>query len=159
MLKEYEVQLQQLRTFSQRVLNFAEGAETTARLSDGLPFRSSRRRSFSDSAPTSSNLANEISTKIQPPPVVIQNAGDHQSSIEIDDTLSIQSHFQTTEDNLPISRNHPRKGETRVPSRLVSKKAIIDLGYPFEEEVWNSILHVFQTPTPSGRIERRVQFI
>jgi hypothetical protein len=29
----------------------------------------------------------------------------------------------------------PKKGKTRMPARLVSKKAIIDLNYPFEEEV------------------------
>ena len=34
----------------------------------------------------------------------------------------------------------PRKGKTKMPSRLVSKRAIVDLGYPFEEEVsyWES---------------------
>ena len=31
----------------------------------------------------------------------------------------------------------PRKGKTRIPARIVSKKAIIDLGYPFEEDVCN----------------------
>lgn len=29
----------------------------------------------------------------------------------------------------------PKKGKTRIPARLVSKKAIIDLEYPFKEEV------------------------
>lgn len=29
----------------------------------------------------------------------------------------------------------PKRGKTRMPARLVSKKAIIELGYPFEEEV------------------------
>lgn len=29
----------------------------------------------------------------------------------------------------------PRRGKTRMPGRLVNKRAIIDLGYPFEEEV------------------------
>jgi len=29
----------------------------------------------------------------------------------------------------------PKKGKTRMPARLVSKKAIHDLGYPYEEEV------------------------
>jgi hypothetical protein len=29
----------------------------------------------------------------------------------------------------------PKRGKTRMPARLVSKRAIIDLGYPFEEEV------------------------
>jgi hypothetical protein len=30
---------------------------------------------------------------------------------------------------------YPKKGKTRIPSRLVSKRALIDLGYPFVEEV------------------------
>jgi len=34
----------------------------------------------------------------------------------------------------------PKKGKTRMPARLVSKKAIIDLGYSFEEDV--------STPSP-----------
>ena len=29
----------------------------------------------------------------------------------------------------------PRKGKTRMPGKLVNKRAIIELGYPFEEEV------------------------
>ena len=29
----------------------------------------------------------------------------------------------------------PRRGKTRMPGRLVNKRAIIELGYPFEEEV------------------------
>lgn len=31
----------------------------------------------------------------------------------------------------------PRKGKTKMPGRLVSKRAIIELGYPFEEDVIN----------------------
>lgn len=30
---------------------------------------------------------------------------------------------------------YPRKGKTKMPARLVNKRAIIELGYPFEEEV------------------------
>ena len=30
----------------------------------------------------------------------------------------------------------PRKGKTRMPRRLVNKRAVIEMGYPFEEEVW-----------------------
>ena len=32
-------------------------------------------------------------------------------------------------------KEFPRKGKTKMPARLVNKRAIIDLGYPFEEEV------------------------
>ena len=31
---------------------------------------------------------------------------------------------------------YPKKGKTRIPARLVSKRALIDLGYPFVEEVF-----------------------
>jgi hypothetical protein len=34
-----------------------------------------------------------------------------------------------------VRNEFPKKGKTRMPARLVSKKAIIDLNYPFEEEV------------------------
>ncbi|KAM3074161.1 hypothetical protein ACMFMG_003019 [Clarireedia jacksonii] len=33
-----------------------------------------------------------------------------------------------------VNAEFPKKGKTRMPIRLVSKRAIIDLGYPFEEE-------------------------
>ena len=38
----------------------------------------------------------------------------------------------------------PRKGKTRMPGRIVSKRAIIELGYPFEEEVSNDPLLFFR---------------
>ena len=34
----------------------------------------------------------------------------------------------------------PRKGKTRMPGKLVNKRAIIELGYPFEEEVSNDVV-------------------
>ena len=34
----------------------------------------------------------------------------------------------------------PRKGKTRMPGKLVNKRAIIELGYPFEEEVSNGVV-------------------
>jgi hypothetical protein len=42
---------------------------------------------------------------------------------------SSRSSFET------VRNEFPKKGKTRMPARLVSKKAIIDLNYPFEEEV------------------------
>lgn len=33
-----------------------------------------------------------------------------------------------------VRSEYPKKGKTRIPSRLVSKNALIDLGYPFIEE-------------------------
>lgn len=35
----------------------------------------------------------------------------------------------------PPPLEYPKKGKTRIPARLVSKRALIDLGYPFVEEV------------------------
>jgi hypothetical protein len=34
-----------------------------------------------------------------------------------------------------VKNEFPKRGKTRMPGRLVNKRAIIDLGYPFEEEV------------------------
>ena len=39
-----------------------------------------------------------------------------------------------------------KKGKTRMPKRLVRKQAVIELGYPFEEEV--SLLNVIKRPSP-----------
>lgn len=36
---------------------------------------------------------------------------------------------------LTAKSEYPKKGKTRIPARLVSKRALIDLGYPFVEEV------------------------
>lgn len=38
------------------------------------------------------------------------------------------------EDVAPVRTTVGRKGKTRMPKRLVKKQAVIDLGYPFEEE-------------------------
>ena len=35
-----------------------------------------------------------------------------------------------------VRSEFPKRGKTRMPARLVNKRAIIDLGYPFEEEVY-----------------------
>jgi hypothetical protein len=34
-----------------------------------------------------------------------------------------------------VKSEYPKKGKTRIPARLVSTRALIDLGYPFVEEV------------------------
>jgi len=36
---------------------------------------------------------------------------------------------------MSVRSEFPKKGKTRMPARLVHKRAIIELGYPFEEEV------------------------
>ncbi|CRK46621.1 hypothetical protein BN1723_020074, partial [Verticillium longisporum] len=33
-----------------------------------------------------------------------------------------------------VRSEYPKKGKTRIPARLVSKRALIELGYPFIEE-------------------------
>ena len=44
-----------------------------------------------------------------------------------------ESSYQVEEEE--FEKPYPRKGKTRMPGRLVSKRAIIELGYPFDEEV------------------------
>ena len=41
---------------------------------------------------------------------------------------------------LTARSEYPKKGKTRIPARLVSKRALIDLGYPFVEEVSLSLV-------------------
>ena len=48
---------------------------------------------------------------------------------------SSSSSSSSTQSLETVRDEFPKKGKTRMPSRLVSKKAIIALGYPFEEEV------------------------
>lgn len=43
--------------------------------------------------------------------------------------------------NVPIQEPVGRKGKTRMPKRLAKKQAIIELGYPFEEEVGPTVWH------------------
>lgn len=48
----------------------------------------------------------------------------------------------------------PKRGKTRMPMRLVNKRAVIELGYPFEEEVCAfrcSVWMLAQLTPPSGR--------
>lgn len=36
-----------------------------------------------------------------------------------------------------VEKPYPRRGKTRIPRRLIHTRAIIELGYPFQEEVCN----------------------
>ena len=47
-------------------------------------------------------------------------------------------HFEIEEDE--IEKPYPRKGKTKMPARLANKRAIIELGYPFEQEVKMAII-------------------
>ena len=41
--------------------------------------------------------------------------------------------FEIEEDE--IEKPYPRKGKTKMPAKLANKRAVIELGYPFEQEV------------------------
>lgn len=50
--------------------------------------------------------------------------------------VAIMAEDETSEAEAARSESpFPKSGKTRMPARLVSRRAIIDLGYPFEEEV------------------------
>lgn len=48
---------------------------------------------------------------------------------------SSSSRGSVTTESVSVRSEFPKKGKTRMPARLVSLKAIRDLGYPYEEEV------------------------
>lgn len=48
---------------------------------------------------------------------------------------SSSSDFSETSTVRTGKSQFPKRGKTRMPARMVSKRAIIELGYPFEEEV------------------------
>lgn len=49
------------------------------------------------------------------------------------DTFVEKDIFEIDEDER--EKPYPRKGKTKMPAKLVNKRAIIELGYPFEQEV------------------------
>jgi hypothetical protein len=48
---------------------------------------------------------------------------------------STSSRSSRTSDTTTVKSEYPKKGKTRIPARLVSKRAIADLGYIYVEEV------------------------
>ena len=56
-------------------------------------------------------------------------------------STTISSRSSSSSGGTTIASEYPKKGKTRVPARLVSKRAIIDIGYPFTEEVSIWCLH------------------
>ena len=46
------------------------------------------------------------------------------------------------EEEETVEQEFPKRGKTRMPMRLVNKRAVIELGYPFEEEVRPRISHL-----------------
>lgn len=51
------------------------------------------------------------------------------------------SSISSFEEIQPSRATWGKKGKTRLPKRLVKKQAVIDLGYPYEEEVCCSLAH------------------
>ncbi|KAK3936566.1 hypothetical protein QBC46DRAFT_25967 [Diplogelasinospora grovesii] len=49
-------------------------------------------------------------------------------------TSSASSSSSSSSGGTAVKSEYPKKGKTRIPARLVSKRALIDLGYPFVEE-------------------------
>ena len=50
-------------------------------------------------------------------------------------TTTTSSRSSSSDGGTTVKDEYPKKGKTRIPARLVSKRAIIDIGYPFTEEV------------------------
>lgn len=48
---------------------------------------------------------------------------------------SSSSRSSSSSGGTTVRSEYPKKGKTRIPAKLVSKRALIDLGYPFFEEV------------------------
>jgi hypothetical protein len=60
----------------------------------------------------------------------------HSSSVRSSSKTSTTSSSSSSGGtSITVKSEYPKKGKTRIPVRLVSKRALIDLGYPFEEEV------------------------
>ncbi|POR39427.1 Uncharacterized protein TPAR_00370 [Tolypocladium paradoxum] len=55
----------------------------------------------------------------------------HRSSSRSSTTTS---HSSSSGGGTAVRSEYPKKGKTKIPVRLVSKRALIDLGYPFVEE-------------------------
>ena len=72
-----------------------------------------------------------------------------RAPVEIEEKEEI---FEAREEEKP----YPRKGKTKMPSRLVNKRAIIELGYPFEEEV--SEIVFTKQPSINAFRDRRSSF-
>lgn len=58
-----------------------------------------------------------------------------RSSSRSSTTTSSSSGSSSGGTTVTVKSEYPKKGKTRIPGRLVSKRALLDLGYPFVEEV------------------------
>ncbi|KAK1977036.1 hypothetical protein LZ30DRAFT_278240 [Colletotrichum cereale] len=61
-------------------------------------------------------------------------SSSHRSSSRSSSTSSRTTSTSSSKSATTIRSAYPKKGKTRIPARLVSKRALIDLGYPFIEE-------------------------
>ncbi|KAL7802284.1 hypothetical protein V8C44DRAFT_362322 [Trichoderma aethiopicum] len=65
----------------------------------------------------------------------VSKSSSRSSSISSSSSSSSSSSGGTTVKSAKSSKSeYPKKGKTRIPLRLVSKRALIDIGYPFVEE-------------------------
>lgn len=66
-----------------------------------------------------------------------ESRSHHGSSVRSSSRSSTttSSSMSSSATTATVKSEYPKKGKTRIPQRLVSKRALIDLGYPFEEEV------------------------
>ncbi|KAG9238622.1 hypothetical protein BJ875DRAFT_501877 [Amylocarpus encephaloides] len=62
--------------------------------------------------------------------------GESRSGRSVKGSVRSSSRGSSSSSSSPetVRSEFPKKGKTRMPARLVSKRAIIDLGYPYEEE-------------------------
>jgi len=69
-----------------------------------------------------------------------RTARSHKSSVRSSSRTSTTSSSSSSSSSssggttVTVKTDYPKKGKTRIPARLVSKRAIIDLGYPYTEE-------------------------
>lgn len=83
-----------------------------------------KRRDYSPSSRSSHSRAHTRSHR-----------GSSRRSSSKSSTITTSSASSSGGTTVTVKSEYPKKGKTRIPARLVSKRALIDLGYPFIEEV------------------------
>lgn len=73
---------------------------------------------------------------------------ESRASRSVAQSSARSSSSSSFEEVSPVRANWGKKGKTRLPKRLVKKQAIIELGYPFEEEVGFSVRSCYFTKFP-----------
>lgn len=67
-----------------------------------------------------------------------EREGNEQDEVDGGDSDGSSS-SSSSSDGTTDRSEYPKKGQTRIPSALLSKQAVVDLGYSFTEEV--SLIH------------------